>query len=123
MMAAAAITRRIVSSNIIRVIYVHYFKNDGGRLPYTRRRGQSESNGTETVEGGILPAHRPIRIPTDMQPQTVAMLSLAQGTSIMIETVFDNRFGYTEELKKMGADIFRRKSVIIREYRNYTVLM
>jgi UDP-N-acetylglucosamine 1-carboxyvinyltransferase len=53
--------------------------------------------------------------PTDMQPQTVAMLSLAQGTSIMIETVFDNRFGYTEELKKMGADIFvEGRAAIIR---------
>jgi UDP-N-acetylglucosamine 1-carboxyvinyltransferase len=53
--------------------------------------------------------------PTDMQPQTVAMLSLAQSTSIMIETVFDNRFGYTEELKKMGADIFvEGRAAIIR---------
>ena len=44
--------------------------------------------------------------PTDMQPQMVSMLTVAQGTSITIETVFDNRFGYVEELKKMGADVF-----------------
>lgn len=43
--------------------------------------------------------------PTDMQPQMVSMLSIARGTSIVIETVFDNRFGFIEELKKMGADI------------------
>ncbi|HBN85171.1 MAG TPA: UDP-N-acetylglucosamine 1-carboxyvinyltransferase, partial [Clostridiales bacterium] len=43
--------------------------------------------------------------PTDMQPQMTSILSVAQGTSIMIETVFDNRFGFSEELKKMSADI------------------
>ena len=43
--------------------------------------------------------------PTDLQPQITAMLSLAEGTSIVTESVWENRFRYTEELKKMGADI------------------
>ena len=43
--------------------------------------------------------------PTDMQPQIAVLLSLAQGTSIINESVWDNRFRYVEELKRMGAQI------------------
>ncbi|MFT9057533.1 MAG: UDP-N-acetylglucosamine 1-carboxyvinyltransferase, partial [Ethanoligenens sp.] len=43
--------------------------------------------------------------PTDMQPQMAVLLSLAQGTSIITEGVWDNRFRYVEELKRMGASI------------------
>ncbi len=43
--------------------------------------------------------------PTDMQPQITAVLSLAQGASIVTESVWENRFRYTEQLGLMGADI------------------
>ena len=43
--------------------------------------------------------------PTDMQPQTVAVLCLAQGTSVVTESVWDNRYRYVDELKRMGAHI------------------
>ncbi|MCF0135446.1 MAG: UDP-N-acetylglucosamine 1-carboxyvinyltransferase [Lachnospiraceae bacterium] len=43
--------------------------------------------------------------PTDMQPQMMALLSIIQGTSMVNESVFDDRFRYVEELKKMGAHI------------------
>lgn len=43
--------------------------------------------------------------PTDMQPQITALLSLADGTSIVNESVWDNRFKYVEELRRMGAEI------------------
>lgn len=43
--------------------------------------------------------------PTDMQAQIMAFLSLAKGTSMIIETVFENRFMHVEELKRMGARI------------------
>lgn len=43
--------------------------------------------------------------PTDLQPQTVALLCLAEGQSKMYETIWDNRFQYIDELKKMGANI------------------
>lgn len=43
--------------------------------------------------------------PTDMQPQIVTLLSVAQGTSIVTEGVWDSRFQYVEELLRMGADI------------------
>ena len=43
--------------------------------------------------------------PTDMQPQITALLALAEGTSIVTEGVYDNRFRYVDELKRMGAHI------------------
>lgn len=43
--------------------------------------------------------------PTDLQPQMTSLLSLAHGTSIITENVFDNRFLYVEELLRLGADI------------------
>ena len=43
--------------------------------------------------------------PTDLQPQMATLLSIAEGTSTMIEGVWDNRFQYVEELNKTGARI------------------
>lgn len=43
--------------------------------------------------------------PTDMQPQMTVVLGLAQGTSIVTESIFDNRFKYADELVRMGAQV------------------
>jgi len=43
--------------------------------------------------------------PTDMQAQLMALMTIAQGTSIVTETVFENRFMHVDELKRMGASI------------------
>lgn len=43
--------------------------------------------------------------PTDMQAQIVSLLSIARGTSIVVETVFENRYKHVEELLRMGANI------------------
>ena len=43
--------------------------------------------------------------PTDMQAQFMAMLTVAEGTSVVTETVFENRFMHVEELQRMGAAI------------------
>jgi len=43
--------------------------------------------------------------PTDMQPQMTAMLAMAQGTSVVTEGVWDNRFRYVDELSRLGANI------------------
>jgi UDP-N-acetylglucosamine 1-carboxyvinyltransferase len=43
--------------------------------------------------------------PTDMQAQIMAMMCLADGQSIIIEKIFENRFMHVSELKRMGADI------------------
>ena len=44
-------------------------------------------------------------LPTDMQPQMATVLAVANGTSIVTEGVWDNRFRYVEQLTLMGADI------------------
>ena len=43
--------------------------------------------------------------PTDMQPQAAVLLSMAEGTSIVTEGIWDNRFRYVDELRRMGAQI------------------
>ena len=43
--------------------------------------------------------------PTDMQPQIAAALCIAQGTSVLMEGVWDNRYRYVDEFRRMGARI------------------
>jgi UDP-N-acetylglucosamine 1-carboxyvinyltransferase len=43
--------------------------------------------------------------PTDMQAQLVALMAVAEGTSVITETIFESRFMHVEELRRMGADI------------------
>ena len=43
--------------------------------------------------------------PTDMQPQFAALLTLSNGTSIITEGIYEERFRYVDELRRMGADI------------------
>ena len=53
--------------------------------------------------------------PTDMQSVFASMLTIAKGTSIIVENIFENRYKYTQELNKMGAKItVEGKSAIIR---------
>jgi UDP-N-acetylglucosamine 1-carboxyvinyltransferase len=53
--------------------------------------------------------------PTDAQPQFTSLMSIAEGTSIITETVFENRFMHVQELKRMGADIqLEGQSAIIK---------
>lgn len=49
--------------------------------------------------------------PTDMHPQMAAMLTVAKGTSAIMESVWDNRFQYVTELEKMGAVITTMENV------------
>ena len=53
--------------------------------------------------------------PTDMQAQMMALMTIARGTSVITETVFENRFMHVDELKRMGADIrIEGRSAVIR---------
>ena len=72
---------------------------------------------TQEDEGGLRVARRgglrPLRcvtqpypgFPTDMQAQLMALLSLAEGASVITEAIFENRFMHVSELLRMGADI------------------
>ena len=71
----------------------------------------------EPVEGGLRVARmgtlRPVELrtlpypgfPTDLQAQMMALLTQAAGTSVITETIFENRFMHALELVRMGADI------------------
>ncbi len=59
--------------------------------------------------------------PTDMQPQIAVTLALSSGTSIVTESIFENRFKYVDELTKMGANIkVEGNSAIIDGVSKYT---
>ena len=75
-----------------------------------------------SADGGIKPlslstAPYPA-FPTDMQAQFMAMLALADGTSLLTETIFENRYMHVPELSRMGADIeVRGRSAVVRGVR------
>ena len=71
------------------------------------------------ADGGIRPLSLSTApfpaFPTDMQAQFMAMLSLAKGTSLLTETIFENRYMHVPELHRMGADIeVRGRSAVVR---------
>jgi UDP-N-acetylglucosamine 1-carboxyvinyltransferase len=51
--------------------------------------------------------------PTDLQPQITALLTLSEGTSIVTESIFENRFKYVDELNRMGANIHVEGNVAV----------
>ena len=70
----------------------------------------------EEIDGIRVIGHEPLRpadiktlpypgFPTDMQAQFMALTTLCQGTSVVTETVFENRFMHVDEFKRMGAKI------------------
>ncbi len=79
----------------------------------------------ETVAGGLRIARpgrlRPIELrtlpypgfPTDLQAQMMAMLTLADGASVITETIFENRFMHAQELMRMGADIVMKGATAV----------
>ena len=59
--------------------------------------------------------------PTDMQPQMAVLLGIAEGTSTVTESIFENRFKYVDELTRMGADIKVESNIaIISGVKKYT---
>lgn len=59
--------------------------------------------------------------PTDMQPQMAVLLGIAEGTSTVTESIFENRFKYVDELTRMGADIKVESNIaIISGMKRYT---
>ncbi len=61
--------------------------------------------GKETITSVDLKTQPYPGFPTDMQAQFMVLMSVANGTSVISETIFENRFIHVSELKRMGADI------------------
>jgi len=70
---------------------------------------EDDESVTVSLAGELSPANVKTQpypgFPTDMNPQMCVLMCLANGKSRMMEGVWDNRFRYVEELKRMGADI------------------
>lgn len=106
MVAAAATKGDVIIKNVIpkhlesitaklRKIGVTVIENDDSvRVVYT---GPLEKTSLKTMPHPGFP--------TDMQPQFSTLLCLASGTSIVTDDIFDNRFRFVAELRRMGADI------------------
>jgi len=107
-LAAAAITggslvlHNVIPEHMSSIIY--NLREAGCRINVSRNRiniiGPKRASAIETIRTLPYPG-----FPTDMQPQMVALLSTARGTSIIVETVFENRFRHVDELLRMGAYI------------------
>jgi len=105
-MVAAAITGGDV---VIENVVTDHLKPVSAKL---REAGVevSEELSSIRVKGGKLNAfdiktHPYPGFPTDMQSQMTSLMSIACGTSMVIETIFENRFMHICELKRMGANI------------------
>lgn len=61
--------------------------------------------GGDNYVGTTIKTHPHPGFPTDMQPQMSAVLTCAKGASMVTESIFDNRFRYVDELRRMGANI------------------
>lgn len=106
-MVAAAITGGEVLVDNIIPTHLH---------PITAKLQETGSTITEKENGLLVCAGKkilPVDIktlpypgfPTDMQSQMMALLAIADGTSVVVENVFENRFQIVDELKRMGARI------------------
>jgi UDP-N-acetylglucosamine 1-carboxyvinyltransferase len=106
-MVAAAVTKGDV---LVKNIIPKHLESISAKL---------EECGIKVVENDdsvrVIADERPIKcnvktmphpgFPTDMQPQMTVLLSIAEGTSIVSESVWDNRFKYVEQLLRMGASV------------------
>ncbi len=106
MVAAAATKGDVVISNVI----PKHLESITAKL---REAGATVEEGDEFVR--VCMDKQPVKcnvktmphpgFPTDMQPQFATLLAIAEGTSIVTESVWESRFRYVEQLTFMGADI------------------
>ncbi len=106
----AAVTATGGSVTVKNVVPEHIFgiterlKKTGAKLSVRGNAVRIVADGNpralHKLETNVYPA-----FPTDMQPQFCALLSVATGSSVIVENLFENRFGYTSELVRMGASI------------------
>lgn len=67
--------------------------------------GAIRVKGSSRIKSVDIKTHPYPGFPTDMQAQMISLLSHAKGTSMVVETIFENRFMHISELKRMGANI------------------
>ena len=117
LLAAAAITRGQVTITGAPVDFLsaalEKFQEAGVNLQTTADRIMVEPSGR--LRGVDLITLPYPGFPTDVQPQFMALTTLARGTSVIVETIFENRFMSVSELRRLGADItLTGKQAVVR---------
>ncbi len=74
-------------------------------LEITEENGLVRSRKKDIIRGVDISTRPHPGFPTDMQAQIMALMSLAEGSSLVEETIFENRFMHVSELARMNADI------------------
>jgi len=107
-LTAAALTRgqvtvrRVKPDNLLSMLCK--FEEAGAAITLGEDWVSLDMHGARPLAVDISTAPYP-GFPTDMQAQFMAMNSIAEGTSSIIETIFENRFMHVQELQRMGAQI------------------
>lgn len=115
---AAAVTKGDITLNNIMpphlVVLLNTFKECGCEIipskSSMRIRANDELKRIPTIRTTVYPG-----FPTDAGPPVIAMLSLAKGTSVFVENIFENRYKYIDELKRLGASIKTENRVAVIE--------
>lgn len=123
-MVAAAITGGDI---LIENVIIDHLKPVVAKLKEAGAIITEEDNGIRVIGGEQLLKAVDIKtlpypgFPTDMQAQMMALMTVAYGTSVVTETVFENRFMHVDELKRMGAHIkIEGRSAIVEGTRQLT---
>jgi len=108
LMMAAAVTRGSVTLTDVNPEHltsiIHVLKRAGVQTAIDGDIINISHNGRLRGIDRIVTSPYPA-FPTDLQSQVMVLLSLADGVSVIKETIFDSRFKHVEELSRMGADI------------------
>src|SRR5512147_2118409 len=108
-LVAGAITKGCVSVNRCRPDHLDPLLNKlqeaGAEVQVEKERIRLDASKVARLKGVDVRTLPYPGFPTDMQAQMVALMSVAEGTSVVTETVFESRFMHVEELCRMGADI------------------
>ncbi|HEX9154155.1 MAG TPA: UDP-N-acetylglucosamine 1-carboxyvinyltransferase [Nitrospira sp.] len=108
-LVAGAITKGCVSVNRCRPDHLDPLLNKlqeaGAEIQVEKERIRLDASKVARLKGVDVRTLPYPGFPTDMQAQMVALMSVAEGTSVVTETVFESRFMHVEELCRMGADI------------------
>ncbi|HSB43754.1 MAG TPA: UDP-N-acetylglucosamine 1-carboxyvinyltransferase [Nitrospira sp.] len=108
-LVAGAITKGCVAVNRCRPDHLDPLLNKlqeaGAEVQVEKERIRLDASKVARLKGVDVRTLPYPGFPTDMQAQMVALMSVAEGTSVVTETVFESRFMHVEELCRMGADI------------------
>lgn len=122
-MVAAAITRGEIT---IENIEIEHVKSIIAKLKEANIKIEEHGNNVIKVSGKDPVKSVDVKtlpypgFPTDMQAQFMALMGTGDGTSVVIETIFENRFMHVNELRRMGADIkIEGRSAIIKGGRKF----